>query len=81
MLTGFDSGLLTGMILIDLQKTFDTINHEILLNPFPANVPIIYPVKTPENLWFSCVFRGYKMGTLAGNGLEKCLLSDFLIFQ
>ena len=28
---GFDSGLLTGMILIDLQKAFDTINHDILL--------------------------------------------------
>ena len=31
ILTGFDSGLLTGMILIDLQKAFDTINHDILL--------------------------------------------------
>ena len=28
--TGFESGLHTGMILIDLQKAFDTINHEIL---------------------------------------------------
>ena len=27
---GFDEGLLTGIILIDLQKAFDTINHEIL---------------------------------------------------
>ena len=31
ILTGFDSGLLAGMILIDLQKAIDTINHEILL--------------------------------------------------
>ena len=31
ILTGFDSGLLTGMVLIDLQKAFDTINHNILL--------------------------------------------------
>ena len=31
VLKGFDEGLLTGMILIDLQKAFDTINHEILL--------------------------------------------------
>ena len=29
--TGFDSGLFTGMILIDLQKAFDTIDHELLL--------------------------------------------------
>ena len=27
ILKGFDDGLLTGMIFIDLQKAFDTINH------------------------------------------------------
>ena len=31
ILTVFDYGLLTGMILIDLQKAFNTINHDILL--------------------------------------------------
>ena len=30
--TGFESGLHTGMIIIDLQKAFDTINHKILVN-------------------------------------------------
>ena len=29
---GFESGLVTSMILIDFQKAFDTINHEILIN-------------------------------------------------
>ena len=36
ILKGFDEGLLTGMILIDLQKAFDTINHEILVKKLKA---------------------------------------------
>jgi retron-type reverse transcriptase len=32
ILRGFDQGLVTGMILIDLQKAFDTIDHKILLD-------------------------------------------------
>ena len=32
ILKGFDNGVYTGMILIDLQKAFDTINHKILLD-------------------------------------------------
>ena len=31
LLKGFDDDLVTGMILIDLQKAFDMINHDILL--------------------------------------------------
>ena len=33
---GFNKGLSTGMILIDLQKAFDTITHEILLRKLHA---------------------------------------------
>ena len=28
---GFDSGWLTGMIFVDLQKVFNTIDHKILM--------------------------------------------------
>ena len=30
-LKGFEKGFMTGMILIDLQKIFDTIDHDALL--------------------------------------------------
>ena len=43
---------------------------EKVLKPCLANVPILYPLKIPENLWFSGVFKGY-MGTLARNGLIR----------
>ena len=32
---GFDSGLLTGMVLIDLQKAFNTIDQNILIKKMP----------------------------------------------
>ena len=33
---GFDKDLMTGMILIVLQKVFDTIDHDILLKKLSA---------------------------------------------
>ena len=36
ILKGFDNGFFTGMILIDLQKPFDTIDHNILLEKLKA---------------------------------------------
>ena len=36
ILKGFDNGLFTGMILIDLQKVLDTIDHNILLEKLKA---------------------------------------------
>ena len=36
VLKGFDNGLLNKMILIDLQKVFDTIDYEILLQKLKA---------------------------------------------
>ena len=36
-----------------------------------ANFSILYPLKIRENQRFWGVFRGFKMGTLVGNGLKK----------
>ena len=36
ILKGFDQGLMTGMILIDLPKAFDTIDHGSLLQKLYA---------------------------------------------
>ena len=36
ILKGFDNGLFSGMILIHLQKVFDTIDHNILLEKLKA---------------------------------------------
>ena len=52
---GFETGLYTGMILIDLQKAFDTIDHELLFEKmsyfgFSENV-----IK-----WFKCYLSNRK---------------------
>ena len=53
-------------------------NFKPKLNLFLANVlPILYPLKTPEKLWVSGVFRGYKMGALARNRLRFLLFKLF----
>ena len=44
--TGFESGLYTGIILIDLQKAFDTINHDILISKMK------HLGFSKETLWF-----------------------------
>ena len=47
-------------------------------NPFLVNVSILYLLKTPENLWFSDLFSGYKMGTLVRNELSGLHKYPFL---
>ena len=41
------------------------------INPFLTNIPLLYPRKTSKNLRFSDVFREYRSGTVAENGLSK----------
>ena len=50
------------------QNVFVKEFIETRFDPFHANVPILYPLKTP-NVWFSGDFRGYNMEILAGNRL------------
>ena len=46
-----------GLLLKMLKDCIWRLNHLYEVNPFLANVPILYPLKTPENLVFS---RGIK---------------------
>ena len=36
ILKGFDKGLITGMVLTDLQKAFDTTDHDVILQKLYA---------------------------------------------
>ena len=60
-----------------LTKMLLTKKNVYSNNPFLNNVSILHPLKTPKR--FSGVFGGYKMGTLARNGLKLRYLL-FLIF-
>ena len=46
-----------------------SINQCEYINPFPTNVPLLYPLKVSVNFQFSDDFRGYGSGTLVENGL------------
>ena len=48
--------------------------RNLFINPFLVNVSILYPLKTPGNQKASVVFRGYKMATMARNGLIKFII-------
>ena len=60
----FDVFVCTGIILLHTQpfKRYITI-----LNPYLANVPILYPLNTPEYQSFSDAFRRYRNVTLGYN--------------
>ena len=51
------------------------------INPFSTNVPLLHPLKTSENLWFSDVFSGYKIGTLVENGLNTVSEIEFVLMR
>ena len=51
------------------HNIFETGQRSV--NSYPANAPILYPLKTPKNQSFSSFFREYDMETLIRNGLRK----------
>ena len=51
------------------------------LNPFLASVPILYPLKIPENQKFSCVFRGCKMDYHHKINCERKVIRDTFSFS
>ena len=50
------------------------VEELVHINPFPASVPILHPLKTPENQKASGVFRDYKIGVMTQNGLIKFVM-------
>ena len=59
-------------ILLNDSDSLITENAHMVFNsisPFSTNVPLLYPLKTPENRRFS-VFREYRGGILVEHGLR-----------
>ena len=50
-------------------------------NPFSTNVPLLYPLKTSENIGFLDVFREYRRGKLVENWLSFQINSQFKNFE
>ena len=66
ILKGFDNEVYTGMILIDLQKTFDTINHKIL----PDKLLAIGFSKNTIN-WYECYLAECHFTVEVANQVSK----------
>ena len=58
--TGMDKQMHTGMILVDLQKAFDTLDHGVLLEKirfcFPGICNGLSPIFQTESFWFVLMF-------------------------
>ena len=68
-------------ILKQLRKDHGQISNKqcILINPFQAIVPFLCPLKTSEKQRFSDIFKGYRKGTLARNGLRCGTYSNLIV--
>ena len=70
VLKGFNKGFLTGMILIDIQKVFDTIDHEILLQKLKAIRFSESTVKWFKSYLSERIFLAVTENKLSGADLE-----------
>ena len=69
------------ILIFFISKNMASQKTIIFINPFQAEVPFLYPLKTLENLWVFYVFRGERNGIMAWNGsihsIKKCFEINF----
>ena len=53
--------ILHAFLIVDFEKVNISLAFIQIFNPFQANFPFLYPLKTPENLAVYDAFRGYRM--------------------
>ena len=70
--TGFESGLYTSMILIDLQKVFNTVNHNILLKKMEFIGFSEETVKWVKSFLLNRKFKVHIKNTFSGPGNLLC---------
>ena len=65
---------------ISLPKYLSIFLHSLTLDghfkSFQVFVPLLYPLKTSENLWFSDLFRVYRKGRVAWKLVYRVLTSQ-----
>ena len=89
ILKGFDNGMYTAVILIDLKKAFDTINHKILLDKllptgFSKNMTSCYESYLADHHFTAEIanqvskFVNIKCGVLQGSILGPLLFMSII---
>ena len=84
-LKDFHNGLVTGMILIDLQNLFDSINHDILSKKLSIICFSGHTVKWFEYYLSNCKFTGNLENSITGEssisrGVPQGIILDHLLF-
>ena len=82
---GFDSGLFTGMILINLQKAFDTIDHKILIEKmkcmgFSNDVTKWFESYLSKRMFSVHVGKSFSDNALISCGIPRGSILEPLVF-